>query len=526
MINRKGRGSGVVVELEVLRELVDRVASLEQQLQEKAAAPAPQLPAARAARIGYGFEHHYLPQGAEESGGNGLEAEDVISVPAPDTLSNDDGEAQGPASDEPHNWPDTIPRLPNVVEAARSEPPQAWPDTIAQVASPIGRIDAPPAAVESPVKRAAPAPSFSGAQSIGAFEGANSFFAATGTLSVAPGYMTQASGAGSADGKSTASSTGPAPDIARLFAAFGLPSFKYREVAMKERAARVSATAEMMGSPVVAPEARIIADAMPMVMNRPLTVAVVGLSRGVGRTTVAANLAATLSQRVARTVVIGLDPKNDLSVHFGGDNRQVGVINRATSLDRLRSVKSGTVCLPFGSTATASVRELEGLLSENSGWLEERLLPMAINASEIWVLDTPGDEGFLLDNALALADIVVIVTTSDPDDLSAMARLDDRLRSEAVRSKRLPPYLLLNRFDSRRDLDRAAQASLSQHWGGRLVPVALHEDVVVQKATAARTLVVQAAPNSQVTADFTALADWLRTRKPRSRRDSPRMVRG
>jgi cellulose synthase operon protein YhjQ len=540
MINRRGRGAAVVVDVEILRELVERVATLERTLEQQGAAPEQrQLPEARQRGFEFGFDQHGdVPRTRRPISIKGGRAGRVdeqtdfpseihgeISLVPPDSVPQPapamDGEAV-PLSGPSSAWPVTIPPeagSPNAANGPRSVP-DSLVDAMAQAAAdsaPAAPMPYRPPALP-PGPSSVPPPAWA---NVNPFE-SRSFFSSPSLLSVAPGTASLPA----LEGRKADSSPGISADVARLFSAFGTPTFKYREIAARERTDRVTATAELHGRPVMPRDVQFAPDPTPRVVRRPLTVAVIGLSRGVGRTTIAANLAAALSQRLARAVVIGLDPRNDLTTHFGGFEKQIGLVNRSTPLDRLRSIKSGTVCIPFGANSPASVREVEELLADDPGWLEERLLPTVINASEMWILDTPAAEGVLLDSALALSDIVVIATTCDSEDLSAMARLEEGLRSESLHSQHLPPYVLLNRFDNRRDIDRAAQASLVQHWGSRLVPVTIHEDVIVKNAAASRSLVMQVAPNAQVTADFAALADWVRSRKPRSRRDGTRMVRG
>jgi cellulose synthase operon protein YhjQ len=247
----------------------------------------------------------------------------------------------------------------------------------------------------------------------------------------------------------------------------------------------------------------------PRLSRRPFTVAVVGLSPGVGRTTIAANLAAALSQRVGRAVAIGLDPRNDLALHFATPDTTPAVISHSIALDGFRTMKTGAVCVPFGAPSPSSMDELDELLTSNRRWLEERLLPIGVLSSEVWVLDTPATKGPLLDRALAMSDAILIATTSDAADLSAMARLEDSLRSESERSGRPKPHIVLNMFDRNSEIDRVAHGSLIAHWGQRLVPATIREEAIVPKAAAAGSLVLRHAPEAGVASDFGAIAGWI-----------------
>jgi cellulose synthase operon protein YhjQ len=335
-----------------------------------------------------------------------------------------------------------------------------------------------------------------------------------------------------------------AGDVNRLFSQFGCNGFEYREVAHFERGLRSAAEANVALAEIALPGSDLAKevtgplglektpgprDSRPGTSRRrrsvvqmptfakdpriPWTVAVVSTRPGIGRTTVAANLAVALAQDVWRSVAISLDARNDLPAHFGMDpSQKFGVANMTQPIDHIRWHNHGVSCIPFGATDVAALTDLDSVLAEDDRWLEKRLLPLSAGSSELWVLDTPANNPVLLRQALSLSDLVLVVLSPDAETSAGLAETDATITEHTDALGKNPPCYVMNRFDSRRSLDRHTLSAVRGVLRDRLAPT-IHEDVSVQETLDAGRLLVQTAAYSQVVADLAALADWLNSRR-------------
>jgi len=311
-------------------------------------------------------------------------------------------------------------------------------------------------------------------------------------------------------------------DVRKLFESIGTPKLEYREVAAVER---WQAAAQRW--PLLAQTNKQLHDQRLTQVPREVTprgragrcttIAVVSLAGGTGRTTLAANLAATLGQNGRAVVAADLDPQNALGLHFGLDSSDpfglftpnVGPQEVSLWFQRFRSAAA---VLPFGALTGAAIAGLEGASAREPQWLQKRLAAFVPNETEFLVLDTPARASPWLKQALAIADAVLVVLTPDAAGYATLpateALLDEWMTG--AQGRRRARYLV-NKFDARRALDRDVLASLRGVISDRALARAVHADEVVAEALARRRLVVREGPESQVVAELSNLAEWIET---------------
>ncbi|MFL5273372.1 MAG: cellulose synthase operon protein YhjQ/BcsQ [Anaeromyxobacteraceae bacterium] len=250
------------------------------------------------------------------------------------------------------------------------------------------------------------------------------------------------------------------PDVQELLRVVRVPGFRYRELQAGARAPARQRSAEP---------------------RRELTVALVSLVPRVGRTTLAANLAAALARRGLSTVAVDLDPGDALRLHLGGGAGEP-------------PAPGAPGCVAFGAPAAAI---LDALDAEPAAF----------------VLDTPAGLSRALEQALGSADEVLVVLRADRASLDALPAAEALLARTRLRSwRRLRTRYVVNAYDARRHGEREALARFRADLGARLWPIPVQADEAVRAALAARRTVLAEAPDSQVVADLAALAaDLTRT---------------
>jgi cellulose synthase operon protein YhjQ len=198
-------------------------------------------------------------------------------------------------------------------------------------------------------------------------------------------------------------------------------------------------------------------------------IAVVSPKGGVGKSTISAALAGALS-RNGRAIAIDLDPQNALQYHVGVNPDVVAAVNAglvgedwATGL--LDGV-AGTRVLPYGSTSEKDRRAFERDLEEGSHWLSEKLVDMHLDASDVVVIDTPPGRTQYLDQALDVADHVVVVITPDAGSFMVLDQIDSLIEGHADNCS-----YIVNQFDASRTFCQDMLKVLKRRLGAKLIGI-------------------------------------------------------
>jgi cellulose synthase operon protein YhjQ len=217
---------------------------------------------------------------------------------------------------------------------------------------------------------------------------------------------------------------------------------------------------------------------------------------GVGKTTLAANLAGALRRQGRAVLAMDCDPQNALRLHFGlpvrdGAGFLMELPHRPDWRALLRQTEAGVALLPHGANdiraalrlAAALEREPELLLAPVRGMLAE-----------------PG--------LLLIADLVVTVLLADATSAALVPEIDSgrflgagtlaALHAQKVR-------VVLNQVEASSRLSRAVAEALVRHLGPRLLG-AVCRDEAVAEALAAQHLLQALAPDSPAALDIEEVA--------------------
>ncbi len=228
---------------------------------------------------------------------------------------------------------------------------------------------------------------------------------------------------------------------------------------------------------------------------------------GVGKSTLATNLAAILADNGVRTLLIDYDPQNAVRVFFNlplsyDDGWYGGASKRHSLFDHLIEVRENLYLLPFGKfeidaksqlTITDQVSE-KWLINQLQGFLSEGFL--IIN-------DTAAGGGVTGHYAASAASLEIIVLEPDP---SSLALLDpvEFFRHES----KIPVTFILNKADPTRHLARDMEIVMTRHLGDDLLGC-VRRDQHVPEALARRSLFIDQSPNASPTGDLYKIADVL-----------------
>ncbi len=252
-----------------------------------------------------------------------------------------------------------------------------------------------------------------------------------------------------------------------------------------------------------------------MTANQPTrVVSVVSPKGGVGKTTVAANLAAALAAAGRPVLLVDLDPQNSLRLHHqmpvsdGAGLAVQTLLNQPWANAAFRG-PYGVDCLPFGALTDDDRRAFEHVLDGNPDWLRQNLNALGLTPGCIVVVDTaPGGTAYL-PQALRASDVSLCVLLPDAASFVTLPSMLRWFAEAAQGNPRLNGYFLLNRMNNARMLCRDVGTALSRDLGPKLLPVEIKFDSAVEEALASQSPILTYAPESPASRDFAALADWL-----------------
>lgn len=233
---------------------------------------------------------------------------------------------------------------------------------------------------------------------------------------------------------------------------------------------------------------------------------------GTGKTTTAAAMAAGISIRGYKTLLLDLDPQGNLSYTAGAKTNGATILGVLTGEVKPHDAVQHTVA---GDIIVAS-KALSGADAFISDTGKEYRLREALNclrsSYDYAIIDTPPALGILTVSALTACDCVIIPAQADIYSLHGIEQLSETMMPV---KKYCNPALsvdgiVLTRYSSRSVLSREIAdlaGQIAKKLGTKLFKTFIRENIAVKEAQISRKTLYEYAPDANATKDYSALVD-------------------
>ncbi len=246
----------------------------------------------------------------------------------------------------------------------------------------------------------------------------------------------------------------------------------------------------------------------PTAPRKPLVIAVAGRKGGVGKTTVAGGIASIFHAQKLRVLAIDLDPQSNLAFGLGADPNPRG----QTTVEFLSQLNPKPQTLVEGFDVLAGNQGLTG--QEIQDLHPEDLADLVAHVPyDVVVLDCPPGHERLEYQAVAAADVVLIILDAHPYAIVGAQRVHKHLAETHARGRRCPPperwAFVMSRIDERRKADRDLPAFLEKNFAA-VKQFPMRQDSALASASTEGRPVMEACPDARGVEDLKAIARWCR----------------
>jgi chromosome partitioning protein len=239
-----------------------------------------------------------------------------------------------------------------------------------------------------------------------------------------------------------------------------------------------------------APEADLPASDEPQgPLPLPRVIAVANQKGGVGKTTTAVNLGASLAELGLRVLVVDLDPQGNASTGLGINPRDVDssiydvIMNDTPALDAVEPTSLKNLFV-IPATLDLAGAEIELVPAFSRELKLKRALDAVRPEYDVVLIDCPPSLGLLTVNGLAAADDVIVPIQCEYYALEGLGQL---LRNVALVRSSLNPELdvrgiILTMFDSRTRLAEQVEREVREHFGTKVYKTVVPRTVRLAEA--------------------------------------------
>ncbi|MDN3568516.1 cellulose synthase operon protein YhjQ/BcsQ [Paeniroseomonas aquatica] len=242
---------------------------------------------------------------------------------------------------------------------------------------------------------------------------------------------------------------------------------------------------------------------------------------GVGKTTLAANVADALRRRGRRVLSIDFDPQNTLRLHYGvaladGGGFVAGLPMRRDWRQLARPTAAGVALLPHGAIDLRGALGLAAALDRDPELLAAPMREILADPGLLVVADTAPGASQALSLLAPMAAMVVCVLLADATSAALLPEIDSgRFLGTGTLGALLDSRVrvVLNQVDPYSRLSRSAAETVARYLGPRLLG-AVCRDEAVAEALASQRMLLDLAPHSRAAEDLREVAGSIEAALP------------
>ena len=211
---------------------------------------------------------------------------------------------------------------------------------------------------------------------------------------------------------------------------------------------------------------------------------------GVGKTTTAVNLAASLTATKRRVLLIDLDPQGNATMGCGIDKNAQSrtscdvLLGDCSAIEALVAVEyGGFMMMPANQDLTTAEVRLLTMAVGREFKLRNALAPVR-NDFDVILIDCPPSLNMLTLNALVAADSVMVPMQCEYyalEGLTALMQTIEQIK-ESINPELEIEGLLRTMFDPRNNLSNEVSAQLIQHFGDKVFRTMIPRNVRLAEA--------------------------------------------